>query len=217
MKLESTGILIGLKPFGERDCIAHVFTRDFGILCGMLKGAQVAKKKRPLVGHAGAVAWNARLDSQLGTFHFEAEKNLAAKLMADQKSLSFMNAAFALIAALLPEREKYDSLYDLTLNLLLSGESRIARGDYLDWEKSLLQELGYALDIGKCCNCGCKSRLNYLSPKTGRAVCDDCARPFADKLLRLPIALSLTRKFLEDICASQGATLPWARRMLRDA
>ena len=78
MKLESEGILISLKPFNEKDAVGRIFTRDFGVLGGMLKGGVVAKKNKPLIGQVGAVAWNARLDSQLGTFHWEAEKNLAA-------------------------------------------------------------------------------------------------------------------------------------------
>jgi recombinational DNA repair protein (RecF pathway) len=44
MKLESDGILIALKPFNERDALGRIFTRDNGILVGMLRGAVVAKK-----------------------------------------------------------------------------------------------------------------------------------------------------------------------------
>ncbi|MBP5795101.1 MAG: recombination protein O N-terminal domain-containing protein [Alphaproteobacteria bacterium] len=43
MKLESNGIIIALKPFGERDVVAHIFTEKFGVLSGMLRGAVVAK------------------------------------------------------------------------------------------------------------------------------------------------------------------------------
>ena len=67
MKLESQGILISLIPFNERDAVARVFTRDYGVLVGMLRGALGVKKNRPLVGQFGNVVWGARLDSQLGT------------------------------------------------------------------------------------------------------------------------------------------------------
>ena len=60
MKLESNGILIDLRPFGERDMVARIFTADFGVLCGMMRGAQIARKNKPLIGQIGAVAWNAR-------------------------------------------------------------------------------------------------------------------------------------------------------------
>lgn len=74
MKIETYGILINIKPFSERDAIAHIFTKDSGVLVGMLRGAVSAKKNKPLVGQIGNVSWNARLDSQLGVFHWETEK-----------------------------------------------------------------------------------------------------------------------------------------------
>ena len=40
MKLESNGIVISLRPFGERDAVAHIFTENHGVLTGMLRGAQ---------------------------------------------------------------------------------------------------------------------------------------------------------------------------------
>ena len=81
MKLESYGVLISLRPINERDVVAHVFSRDCGVVAGVMRGALVAKKNKPLVGQLGSMAWNARLDSQLGTFHWEVDKNMAANLM----------------------------------------------------------------------------------------------------------------------------------------
>ena len=79
MKLESVGILIGLRPFNERDSVARIFTRDYGVLVGMMRGAVVAKKNKPLVGQVGVAMWNARLDSQLGMFHWEARLSQNSK------------------------------------------------------------------------------------------------------------------------------------------
>lgn len=214
MKLESDGILISLRPIGERDSVAHIFTRDFGVMCGMMRGAQIARKNRPLVGQKGAAAWNARLDSQLGAFHWDADRNLAAPLMTDAHNLALMNSAFDLIATLLPEREKYEMLYSQTVALL--GELAAGGGAdaYLQWEVNLLRELGYALNLTRCSGCGTRENLNYLSPRTGRAVCDTCAAPYASRLYRLPLNLDTTLRFLDSVCAAQGVTLPVARRML---
>lgn len=74
MNLESSGILISLRPLGETDSVARVFTSEYGVLCGMMRGAQRTRKNRPLVGQVGTASWNARLDSQLGVFHWDAEK-----------------------------------------------------------------------------------------------------------------------------------------------
>ena len=214
MKLESDGILISLRPINERDSVASVFTREYGMLSGLMRGAVVAKKNRALVGQLGAVAWNARLDTQLGAFHWEPSENIGARLMMDMHLLAFMNAAFALIATLLPEREQYGHLYDLTIDMLRG----LAKGDsesaYLNWEIGLLHDLGFALDLSRCSGCGRMTDLNYLSPKTGRAVCNDCAAPYINRLYKLPINLNTTLGFISGVCAQMGVDVPHARMYL---
>ena len=212
MKLESTGILIGLRPINERDSVAHIFTREYGMLSGVMRGAVVAKKNRPLVGQIGFASWNARLDSQLGAFHWESAENIGARLMVNMKMLGFMNSAFSLIAALLPEREQYADLYDATINMLRNLSQNDS--EYLNWEIALLHDLGYALDLSHCSGCGCTDNLNYLSPKTGRAVCDDCAAPYINKLHKLPINLGITLHFIAGICGQMGIDVPMARMYL---
>lgn len=214
MQIETTGILINMRPFSERDMIAYIFTRDNGVLVGMLRGGAVAKKNRPLVGQYGAVSWNARIDSQLGVFHFESEKNLSAQLMLNNDLLKIMNAVFALIYTLIPERESYEDLYQRTLVFLQTLANESAPYDaYLKWEIDLLKDLGYALDLTKCSGCGCADNLVFLSPKTGRAVCADCGTPYVDKLYKLPINLNITKRFISGICMAQGVDMPMARKI----
>jgi len=218
MKLESVGILIDMRPLSERDSLARIFTRDFGVMTGVMRGAVVAKKNKPLVGQVGAVAWNARLDSQLGVFHWDATRNMAAAVMGDAGRLRMLNAAFALLAALLPERERYDALYAETMDFLTRLPSVARPSDvYQCWEINFLRDIGYALDLSACAGCGRHDRLTYLSPRTCRAVCDECGAPYASRLYRLPMSISLGRRLLEQICAAQGAIMPPARQMLRDA
>lgn len=214
MQIETEGILINIQPFSERDAIAHIFTRDNGVLVGMLRGGTVARKNKPLVGQVGSVSWNARLDSQLGVFHWEAEKNLAVPMMMNNDLLNIMNAVFALIYTLVPERESYENLYLRTLDLLRGVANCENPFDlYLGWELGLLKDLGYALDLTKCSGCGKTSDLIYLSPKTGRAVCADCGEPYRDKLYKLPLTLSVTKRFITGICNMQNVDVPNARKI----
>ena len=213
MKLESDGMLIALKPINERDVIARVFTRDYGVMVGVMRGAIVAKKNKPMVGQFGAAVWNARVDSQLGVFHWEIEKNITALLMNNQRELLQLNAAFELLATLLPEREEYTKLFADTCELI-DGLVRQLPDAYLKWEINLLGELGYALDLSRCSGCGTNINLNYLSPKTGRAVCDKCAAPYINRVYKLPLNLDVTGKFLYNVYAQQGGTVPQARLML---
>ena len=212
MKLESDGILIGLRPINERDSVAHIFTREYGMLGGVMRGAVVAKKNKPLVGQVGFAAWNARLDTQLGAFHWEPVENIAAPLMMNMRSLSFMNSAFDLIDTLLPEREQYANLYDATMNMLRNLSH--SDSEYLNWEIGLLHDLGFALDLSHCSGCGRTDNLHYLSPKTGRAVCDDCAAPYINKLYKLPINLDITLHFIAWVCNQMGVDVPTARMLL---
>jgi len=214
MQIETKGILINIRPFSERDAVAHIFTQDNGVLVGMLRGAVVAKKNKPLVGQVGNVSWNARLDSQLGVFHFESEKNLAAPLMLHGDLLKIMNAVFALIYTLIPERESYPNLYLRTVDLLQNiAVANVPFDLYLKWEIELLKDLGYALDLTRCSGCGKYENLCYLSPKTGRAVCVDCGAPYHDKLYKLPLNLDVSQRFISNICDAQGVEVPNARKI----
>lgn len=179
-----------------------------------MRGAQIAKKNRPLVGQTGDMTWNARLDSQLGVFHWDAEKNMVANLMQNPKLLAYMNSAMAIISDLLPEREDYKELYNDTIELL--NNLVFDGGDaYLKWEISLLGQLGYALDLSSCSGCGSIDDLKYLSPRTGRAVCMNCATPYINKLYKLPLNLDITLRFLENVCMQQGIRVPLMREMLK--
>ena len=212
MKLETSGLILSMRAFGDRDAVAHIFTENFGVLSGMMRGAIVAKKNKPLVGQVGTVIWGARLDSQLGVFHFEAQKNLGLSAMMDSGKLAFMNSMFSLIETLLPEREEYSQLYNATIQTLadLNNES------YLQWELLLLRDLGYALDLSKCSGCGKTDDLIYLSPRTGRAVCGDCGAPYHDKLFKLPIDLNTTLRFLESVCRWLDVSIPDYRIFLQN-
>ncbi|MDR0967476.1 MAG: DNA repair protein RecO [Rickettsiales bacterium] len=212
MKLESVGILIELRWVGERDAVARIFSRDHGIMVGIIRGAAVAKKNKPLVGQIGNVSWNARLDSQLGVFHWESEQNMVADNFFNSDALGFINSAFGLLSAMLPEREKYETMWIKTKEFL-SGE--ISSETYLDWEILLLAELGYAIDQSNCGGCGCRNELTHLSPRTGHAVCAKCAEPFLGRLYPLPLNLGITRKFLEKIIVEMGGRdLPLGRKII---
>ena len=215
MTLESVGILIALRAFDERNAVAHVFSREYGVMTGMLRGAVTTRTNRPLVGQVGNVSWNARIESALGVFHWEPEKNLAAPIMTSADALGAMNAAFDLICTMVPARESYANLYKETIRLLGTLAHTTDPGaTYLDWEIKLIGELGYAFDLSHCSGCGGTENLHYISPRTARAVCDDCAAPYISHLYRMPVGLSTTFAFLNKICAEMGATMPDSRRMM---
>jgi DNA repair protein RecO (recombination protein O) len=211
-RIESTGIILNLRSFGERDLIAKIFTSDFGVVSGLLKAGQIVKKNKALAGQIGSVAWSARLDSQLGAFHFESQRNAAARFFADNAALLLLNSTLMILSEMLPEREAYPDLYKNTINLL-AGDLRAE--DYLNWEISFLGSIGYALNLTKCSNCGRAEDLKYISKRTGRAVCADCARPYLNQCLPNPPDLKALSHFLLQAANDMDMPdLPMARKLI---
>ena len=135
--------------------------------------------------------------------------------------------------AALPVREPHRFLYDRLLDLLRSFQSD-ERGiswpkDYVRWELDLLTELGFGLDLSRCAVTGATADLAYVSPRSGRAVSREAARPYQDRLLPLPEflggagpgqsedvarGLAMTGYFLEQHVFTAPKVLPAARNRL---
>ena len=88
--------------------------------------------------------------------------------------------------AALPERERYEPVYEGMRILLDVLDQDIWPTIYVKWEMGLLQELGFGLDLTCCAATGITENLTYVSPKSARAVSADAAEPFKHVLLRLP-------------------------------
>lgn len=233
MDWQDEGIVIALRPHGETSAIVEAFTAAHGRHSGVVRGGASRRKSAFLQpGGQVFVSWRARLEDHLGAFELEPV-HARAGLLADRAGLAALNAVCALLHLSLPEREAHAGLYATTRDLL----NRIEAGrdgwqaDYVHWEINLLQDLGFAMDLGCCAVTGARHDLVFVSPKSGRAVSRAGAGDWADRLLPLPPflvaggrpqpsdladALRLTGHFLnrglEPILA--GRPLPEARARL---
>jgi DNA repair protein RecO (recombination protein O) len=107
--------------------------------------------------------------------------------MNDPMALSGLNSITAMLAFALPEREPHSYLYADSMSLLDKlGVDHNWLLDYLQWELSMLEELGFGLDLSSCAATGDRDDLIYVSPKTGRAVSRKGAGEWADRMLPLP-------------------------------
>ena len=185
------GVLIGVRPHGESAAIVEVFTEGHGRHAGVVRGGG-SRKMAPVL-QAGAqldVTWKARLDEHIGAFTVEPLKARAAEVMDDRAALAGLTSVAALLSFALPEREPHPRLYATTLSLMdLVGHDPRWPLAYLLWERALLEDLGFGLDLAACAVTGATEDLAYVSPKTGRAVSRAGAGAWADRLLPLPGAL----------------------------
>lgn len=182
------GAVLAVRPHGETDAIAEVFTAGHGRHAGLVRGG-AGRRLAPVLqpGAQVALVWRARLADHLGSFSVEPLRSRAAQAMGDRLALAGLNAVTALLLQVLPEREAHPGLYVRTVQLLdLMGQEEVWPLAYLRWEMALLEEMGFGLDLSACAVSGATVGLAYVSPRTGRAVAAAAAGVWADRLLPLP-------------------------------
>ncbi|MEP0964643.1 MAG: DNA repair protein RecO [Roseobacter sp.] len=191
MEWRDEGILLSTRRHGESAAIIEVFTQERGRHAGVVRGGSGRKISQILQPGAQLdVVWRARLEEHIGSFLVEPLRSRAVAAMGDRLSLAGLNAVTALLGYCLPEREPHGDLYTATERVLdLLGQPDIWPLAYLRWEETLLQQLGYALELETCAVTGSEVDLIYVSPKSGRAVSRSAAGEWADRLLPLPPVL----------------------------
>lgn len=236
MEWRDEGVLLTVRRHGESAAIIEVFTSEHGRHAGVVRGG-MSRKKAPILqaGSQLSLTWRARLDEHIGSYTIEPVKSRTVAVMNDRLALAGLNAVTALLSFSLPERESHPTLYSRTMMLLdLIGTSEAWPLAYLRWELSLLQEMGFGLDLSRCAVTGQTENLAFVSPKSGRAVSIRAAGKWADKLLPLPgsllghgrgelaevaIGLQTTGHFLRTRLAPAlgNRPLPESRQRLADA
>lgn len=240
MDWQAQAIILSVRPHGETSAIVSVMTRNHGRYAGLVRGARSRTRRSMLQpGNLVGAQWRARLSEHLGTMVLEPAKSRAALVMNDPLRLAALTTAIALIETALPERDPHAALYDglqAIIEVLGAGEA----AHPLEWlpgmvafERGLLSDMGFPLDLDHCAVTGSQEALAFVSPKTGRAVSTAGAGTYKDRLLPLPAflgpgaklpdmpsiaqALDLTGHFLSRIIyAPHGVDVPEARARFVD-
>jgi DNA repair protein RecO (recombination protein O) len=234
MDWDLPAIVLDTRPYGEGDVIATVMTAEHGAHRGLVKGG-ASRGQRGIwqSGNFVQASWLARLSDQLGIFRGELIHATAASVMDEPLSLAMLTSVCAVTEDALPEREPHEAVFAGLIALLprlILGQSVLP--ELILWETVLLSDLGFGLDITACAITGATEDLAYISPKTGRAVTEEGAGQWKERLLRLPPfmtgaatsdpeawrdGLRLTGHFLaRDVFGARHRPLPMARQMLYD-
>ena len=234
MQWEAEALVLAARPHGESSAIVDVFSREHGRFAGLVHGGN-SRRLRPILqpGNMVVATWRARLSEHLGTMTVDAGRAHAAEAMADAKALAGLSALCALMQ-IMPERQAYPRLYK-TLMLVLGAVDDEAMWAVLlaRYEMALLEEIGFGLDLSCCAATGAVDELEYVSPRSGRAVSRAAAQPYLDKMFVLPQflldpsadasdddvqkAMELTGHFLERrVYLPNGMKMPPARERLVD-
>ena len=187
MEWRDQGIILSTRKHGENSVILEVFTPSQGRHAGVVRGG-TSRKLTPILQPGGQVevSWKARLSEHIGSFTVEPIRSRALAL-GDRFALAGLNTVTALLSFALPEREAHGSLYDKTEPLLdLLGQNELWPLAYLRWEMVLLDDLGFGLDLSECAVTGATEGLEFISPRSGRAVTREGAGEWLDRMLPLP-------------------------------
>ena len=234
MEWHDRAFVLNARRHGESAAIVELLTGKHGRHAGLVRGGQSPKLRAVLQpGNEITAVWRGRLSEHLGTIACELVRPHAAAMLDDPNRLAGLTAAAALVTAALPEREPYPDVFASFGSLLRALDSAadwLAR--YVIWERDLLADLGFGLDLGRCAVSGVTTDLAYVSPRTGRAVSRAAGLPYRDKLLVLPeflwcdqpadrkqieLGMKLTEHFLvHQVFVPQGRTLPAARSRLAE-
>jgi len=201
MDWREEGILIGVRRYGESSVIIEVFFENRGRHLGVDRGG-ISKKLTPILqlGNQLDAHWKARLEEHLGSFSVDLVKSRASSIMMDRVALSGLSSICGLLNFSLPERESHSLLYKKTFELLDSiAFKKKWLTDYLSWEITLLEELGFGLNLSSCVVTGALDNLKYISPKSGGAVSLEAAGDWSKRLLPLPNCLRGFDEGIEDL------------------
>lgn len=234
MQWEAEGLVLATRAHGESSAIIDVFSRAHGRFGGLVRGGN-SRRLRPVLqpGNMVVATWRARLSEHLGTITVDAGRAHAAEAMSDAKTLAGLTSLCALMQ-ITPERQAYPRLYDTLMLVIAAMEDADTWPALLArFEMALLEEIGFGLDLSSCAATGVIEQLEYVSPRSGRAVSRDAARPYLDKMFVLPQflldpsanasdedvqkAMELTGHFLERrVYLPNGLKMPPARQRLMD-
>ena len=188
MRWDDEGLLLSVRKYGETSALIELLTRSNGKRAGLLRGA-FNKNIRPILqpGNQLHVTWSSRLEYSLGEFKVELLKSRFHLITRYKEKIELLNLICTFCSTYLPERDSMHNLYEKTINLLDSEkELKSNLLYYINWEMTLLQDLGFGLDLRKCVVTGTSDCLCFVSPKSGCAVSQQAAKGWENKLLTLP-------------------------------
>lgn len=188
MDWSDEAIVLSARKHGESAAIVTLLTRSNGRYSGLVHGGSGSRARGIYqTGNLVSADWRARLSEHLGTMSCELLRPYAAALMTERLPLLALISAGALLERLLPEREPHPETFDRFQALIESlGDGPYWVVGYVHWERALLDDLGYGLDLTTCAATGTTDDLIYVSPRTGCAVSAAAGAPYQDKLLKLP-------------------------------
>ncbi len=176
MLTEVEGFIFSETPYGETSKIIQVFTKEYGLIGIMCKGAKSLKSKyRATTLKLTYAKFNIYYkENKLSTFASADIINPLKNIKGDIVLISYISYIVELTNQVLKQTD-YNNVYNDFINTILKIE------DGLDplvltniLELKYLAFLGVGFNLDSCVECGNTTHIATISPDKGGFICSNC-------------------------------------------
>ena len=144
MYWKDEGFLLSKNNFDENSILIEVFTFYHGKYTGIVYGGSSRKQKKNFqTGNKILLNWKSKNENRTGYFNVELLQPFAPLFFDDKKKTVCILSATSILKILLPERETNKKIYNSFENMLNGLKSDNWINLYINWELSLIKELGF--------------------------------------------------------------------------
>jgi len=138
------GFLLSKNNFNENSIIIEAFTLEHGKYTGIVYGGSSKNQKRNFqIGNKILLNWKSKNENSKGYFNVELIKAISPFFFDDKKRTVCIMSATSILKILLPERQINKKIYSSFENLLNNLKLDNWIKFYIEWELSLVKELGF--------------------------------------------------------------------------
>ena len=162
MYWKDEGYLLSKNNFNENSIIIEAFTLKHGKYTGMVYGGSSRKQKGKFqIGNKFLLNWQSKGENKSGYFKIELIKAISPYFFDDKKRTVCILSATSLLKILLPERQTNSKVYNYFENMLSDLKSDNWIEIYINWELSLIKELGFEAVLKKNYSNNIKKALTF--------------------------------------------------------
>ena len=162
MYWKDEGYLLSKNNFSENSIIIQAFTLEHGKYSGIVYGGSSRKQRGKFqIGNKFLLNWKSKTENKSGYFNIELIKPISPYYFNDKKRSVCILSATSILKILLPERQINRKVYSFFENMLVDLKSDNWIKMYINWELSLIKELGYETNLKTNYNNGVKKALAF--------------------------------------------------------
>lgn len=187
MQFTDEGYIINCRKHGEKSLVLTILCKEYGKVCGYVKSG-VSKKKLAVFQLGNKIkidAWS-RVDDNMLLLKTELIKPYAVNFISSADKLRVLSCFCALSNQCLPELQPLDRFYYWVESFVNLIDEKHWLMNYSLFEFYLLDFLGIGIDLSECSATGKTENLEFVSPKSAKAVCKESGEPYKDRLFKFP-------------------------------